>query len=296
MSLTNPKTVVTEERLAEFYQGIFPYLGGMPEILANKFSKSDMYSTTEKMVGQWTDNKPLYQKTFTGNSPNADFSQLEFATLPADAELFWITDAFLFASGSACVSANGMAYSAEVTKATVVFRCWISSVTKKIMMTVGAEAYRNKPCYVTVLYTKTTDSAISIGNDTDYSTTEKIVGTWITGKPIYQKTLKITDLSSITSTARNWYEVYTDSSVSYGMVNVIDAGTFIVTEVNNVKYYSDTDEYINEGTPAMYTSIRPEVANATGALTIRVLNSGATPIYTNTAVLYVTLQYTKTTD
>ena len=28
MSLTNPKSVVTEERLEEFYIGILPYLGG----------------------------------------------------------------------------------------------------------------------------------------------------------------------------------------------------------------------------------------------------------------------------
>ena len=40
--------------------------------------------------------------------------------------------------------------------------------------------------YITVYYTKTTDSAISIGSDTDYSTEEKIIGTWIDGKPIYR--------------------------------------------------------------------------------------------------------------
>ena len=65
MSLTNPKDVVTEERLKDFYDGIYPYLGGMPEILANKFSRSDIYSTTEKIIGQWIDGKPLYQKIVT---------------------------------------------------------------------------------------------------------------------------------------------------------------------------------------------------------------------------------------
>ena len=36
-------------------------------------------------------------------------------------------------------------------------------------------------------FTKTTDSPIAIGSDTDYSTDEKIVGTWIDGKPLYQR-------------------------------------------------------------------------------------------------------------
>ena len=62
MSLTNPNKIVTEERLAEFYGEILPYLGGMPEILANKFDKGNLYSTNEKIVGSWIDGKPVYQK------------------------------------------------------------------------------------------------------------------------------------------------------------------------------------------------------------------------------------------
>lgn len=37
------------------------------EILSNP---SMVYSTTEKVVGKWTDGKPIYQKTFTGNAPS----------------------------------------------------------------------------------------------------------------------------------------------------------------------------------------------------------------------------------
>jgi hypothetical protein len=49
-------------------------------------------------------------------------------------------------------------------------------------------------CYITVQYTKTTDSANSFkyGDPNEYSTTEKIVGTWIDGKPLYQKTISYT--------------------------------------------------------------------------------------------------------
>ena len=68
MSVQNPERVVTKQDLADFYQCILPYLGGMPDILANKFSKGDMYSTDGKMIGQWIDGKPLYSKTKTMSS------------------------------------------------------------------------------------------------------------------------------------------------------------------------------------------------------------------------------------
>lgn len=168
MSLTNPNKVITEERLSAFYQDILPYLGGMPEILANKFSKGDLYSTDEKMIGVWTNNKPLYQKVFVTTSaitlnPNG---YTRVFTPPANIEevvdmqcnssqfhfWYWGTDCGTFASTYAGLN---------VVAAGTSF---------------------------TLQYTKTTDSAISIGVDTDYSTTEKIVGTWIDGSYIYKKT------------------------------------------------------------------------------------------------------------
>lgn len=134
MPLTNPNKVVTEERLSEFYGQILPYMGGMPDVLANKFSKGDLYSTDEKMVGQWTDGKPLYQKTVAtgGNVPSG---------------------------------------------ATLIQRT-------------------TQTGYDTILYTKTTDSPIAIGSDTDYSTDEKIVGTWIDGRPVWQKTYTVSSVTS----------------------------------------------------------------------------------------------------
>lgn len=62
MAVSNPDRVVTKQDLADFYGEILPYLGNMPEILATKFSKSDLYDSTEKIIGKWIDGKPLYQR------------------------------------------------------------------------------------------------------------------------------------------------------------------------------------------------------------------------------------------
>lgn len=55
MSLTNPKTVVTEERLAEFYQAILPYIGGIE--VDNVLSSSSENPVQNKIITGALDNK-----------------------------------------------------------------------------------------------------------------------------------------------------------------------------------------------------------------------------------------------
>ena len=195
MSLTNPNDVITEARLAEFYGQILPYLGGMPEMVANKFSKGDLYSTDEKMIGQWIDGKPIYKKTISTNissfvSGGNSYKYYDISSLNVDKPLgfsaiakildMWYTlpDMELGETGF-----NGN-YSVSFT-----FRSGNNGV---VLWAQQANMARISDIIFTLTYTKTTDSAIAIGNDTDYSTTEKIVGTWIDGKPLYQKTFSTT--------------------------------------------------------------------------------------------------------
>jgi len=181
MSLTNPNTVVTEQRLNEFYKGILPYLGGMPEMVANKFSKGDLYSTDEKMIGQWVDGKPLYQKTIEVNVTTSTNQGANIYTGEISLSTFFdfstIDNMFFDIEHSFYVLGNvrGFVYGWVVKEASTV-----------LIGTLYARS--NVPSKLTFQYTKQSDSPISIGNDTDYSTEEKIIGTWIDGKPLYQKT------------------------------------------------------------------------------------------------------------
>lgn len=180
MSLQNPNNVVTEERLAQFYQQILPYLGGMPDVLANKFNRADLYSTDEKLIGRWIDGKPLYQKVVSVPSTstvwgtiytveNADYLKvIQARYYYGTAETNWIN----------MNMANG--------NDTLILA---TSDNNIVMNSRGFTYGETHPVEMILQYTKTTDSAVEIGDDTDYSTTEKIVGTWIDGKPIYQKTI-----------------------------------------------------------------------------------------------------------
>lgn len=59
---------IVEQAISDYHESILPYLNGQVPVIANKFDKTNLYSTDEKIVGTWIDGKPLYQKTFTGLS------------------------------------------------------------------------------------------------------------------------------------------------------------------------------------------------------------------------------------
>ena len=172
-------------------------------VVANKFNKADLYSTTEKVVGCWTDGRPIYQKTFTGTIPNAttvgtgvsstisvgasvqDYIKLDFrfiASSKNQMDLSIYSDAQIGVSQSGDVNFNGIRLYGSPNSATN---------NKNCIVVINSNTSSNGLSYtVTARYTKTTDSANSFkyADENDYSTSEKIVGTWIDGKPIYQRT------------------------------------------------------------------------------------------------------------
>lgn len=180
MSLTNDQ--ITAKNFQEFYAQIRPYLNGQVPPVFNKFSKSDLYSTDEQLVGRWINGKPVYQKV-------VEFSSQK--TIGTS----WIDVGVNISDGETVVYSCGM-YGTENPVS------WVSAkiTSNKLYVTsAGITSYIDK---IIIQYTKTTDSLVSIGNDTDYSTTEKIVGTWIDGKPVYQKTINFTTPSSINTDSK----------------------------------------------------------------------------------------------
>jgi len=257
MSLTNPRSVITEQRLNDFYKGILPYLGGMPEMLANKFSKGDLYSTDEKMIGQWIDGKPIYEKvlrpssdiTITTSMTNIhDVSDLNIETL-----------------------VEGAVHRFPNQGTSMLETDYDSGYIRAKALGVNLPYYTNG--FTVIQYTKTTDTAISIGDDTDYSTEEKIIGTWIDSKPIYQKTISCGALPNNTS-----------KSVAHGISNI--------SKVIRVNGYSlrTSDS----------TLIPIPFVTGTGTTQVGVIITGTNIIFdvssdrSTFTETYVTLQYTKT--
>lgn len=151
-----------------------------------------IYSDTERVVGVWRDNKPLYAKTyhFTGGWVNDNWTDMiDLSGLNIDA--------FVKSDFSVSRVNNNLQYTGNGS---------IRPESSGQNNTISARYYNNHlqlmvnnysdivRLDVTILYTKTTDSAGSGNWNTDgvptvhYSTSEQVIGTWIDGKPLYQCT------------------------------------------------------------------------------------------------------------
>lgn len=248
--------IATKADLQRMYNKMLPYLGGMPEMVANKFSRGDLYSTDEKMIGQWIDGKPLYQKCYTGTMPTTastwgtliELSGAQF--IDADIYVTREGDTNIAKIGNSLGNDGGTFYlQPSINKIAIYPVSWMV----------------NRPYYAITKYTKTTDSPISIGSDTDYSTEEKIVGTWIDGKPLYQKTIYISSFPENT-------------------------GSF-VHNIANIEHVTDVSAcmFVSNGGIRVFKG-RAEI-NANNS-SINITGSQGYSEYTG----YSTIQYTKTTD
>ena len=151
----------------------------------------------------------------------------------------------------------------------------------------------NYPCYFTSRPTNTSvlfciaTKNIYLNPSLDFSTSEKVVGTWISGKPVYQKTIQIPSSS--------WK--VGESSYTHGIADVdsiwYDLGNSYVALGNNTYWALASANNINNtsSTWKLFTVwVNPT------ACSISIGQSFITQATSTPSTLYVTLRYTKTTD
>lgn len=155
-----------------------------------------IYSTEEREVGVWIDNKPLYAKTYNFNSfvriTNSGKDISQYIDNRNDIEIL----------------VRGEGFGDDITQAIQSVALWVGYSTRGIIIAYCAEG-ATVNC-VTLYYTKTTDIAGSAQYTTlgvpahHYDGNEKIIGTWF-GATLYEKTINTTvsppyssiDLSSL---------------------------------------------------------------------------------------------------
>ncbi len=223
-----------------------------------------IYSDTERVVGAWRDNKPLYQRTFVFETPVA-VSYSSFTDTTIDS-----TDIENIVDNHA-THADGTNYGSL-----------IADPTRQSHTKVGLQTNRNgnnaNVKTLTIRYTKISDSAGSGNWNTDgvptvhYSTSEQVIGTFIDGKPIYQCTwtgTKSTNSEEVVISGLTTLDTLVDSKVIF-------KGN---TGAQIAQYFRDSSDfgrcwYDNNG-------IHMDLGNSY-------------PI--RPVTWYITLSYTKTTD
>lgn len=225
-----------------------------------KIFSSDLdYSTEEQLTGKrWIDGKPIYQKTIKYEG----VLQTNVCIYQDDniAEIINVFNKYFY-------DTNFSVWNSEISG---IYQTNIINRGNRLYGDI-ASAYDNRitKSRCTIQYTKTTDTELSpvslpkIKSIHNYSTEEQIVGTWIDGKPIYEKVI----LYDTTLSNNNWIEI-----------------PELIDDKNNIiNVFAMHDGSYN---PLM-GNIDKKASNY-----VRVWNMRNTIYYSK----YIVIQYTKTTD
>ena len=255
-----------------------------------KIPRESIYSTTEKVVGCWTDGRPVYQKTIETTTPTTTTTGTMVNTMVSTG----ISNIRQVVQITAYTVRNNSYFSVPMTiensnRLTIGMRTNSASTDpNKLSISNSVAEWSGLPLYVTIQYTKTTDAANSFnyGDPNEYSTTEKIVGTWTDGKPLYQKT--------ITGTMPT---VTTDGSFVHSFVSVGSS----VNEFIRLDAMMKTSGYLfaplerdsstsNGMVQAYVSGMNNSYATSSDRNKIRISNSA---VNFSGYTVYITAQYTK---
>ena len=236
-------------------------------------SEPVIYSLDEREVGVWTDGKPLYKRTLA--YAKSDISSGD-NTITHGISNFgisvWLEGFVIYIDG------NGVTLPAVGANNDWSARAYDFGTTT-FALTIGSGMYNNLTTsgyaiFITVYYTKTTDTPGS-GTWTPsgvkaehYLTTEHVIGTWLDGSTVYER------------------------SIDLGSFSVSSGGNHTVESSTDINLLIDYDGYIVES-GTMYALPDPSVR-------IKV-DSSKNLIFTGTASWYVssgylTIRYTKSSS
>ena len=224
----------------------------------------------EREVGVWIDGKPLYEKTiqFSSNLSSSGIYNHQHGIPNIDL----VTDLFGFG-----YTQSGNTYPINNGRNGNLLGAWANSTY--VSLYIGNNDLWSGDWTVTLRYTKTTDApgqGLWAGNGAmahHYSTDEVIVGTWIDGKPLYEKTIYIASVTSGTSYQHN-------------ISNVKDISIYEIRAKRNTGWYSSG--HIFQDSMNKITESFSVIPSSTALYAY---------LFGNTITdCYVTVRYTKTTD
>lgn len=165
-----------------------------------------IYSEDEREIGVWIDGKPLYEKVFTMNQITVSSSWVNTTIDTTDIDT--IASAFGIAPDGTFYS--GLDGDPTTSSHTVLsLRSYATSYIVKLILQ----------------YTKISDTAGS-GQWTPqgvpahhYSTDEQVVGTWIDGSAVYEKTFELSDRTSVKN---DYSTIIISDTTTYAINNIID--------------------------------------------------------------------------
>lgn len=237
-----------------------------------------IYSLEEREIGVWTDGKPLYEKT------------IDFGALPNNTTKtvsYNISDLDYFVKIQ-CVAHNqngsrNIPFVDDVYKSGDVLLDTIKS--SGVIRIISHNDLSSLTGEVTLQYVKTTDTAGS-GSWTPqgvpthhYSTDEQVIGTWIDGSTLYEKTVYIASLPSTTAQTNYAHNINNiDKITNYDGIIQFNNATNITAKFDRIGTSTNVLDFGN--------TLAMTVTNENIAIIVGKDRSACSA--------YITIQYTKT--
>ena len=164
----------------DFLDAIKPFLNYQLYDMSGMGVEAFRFSTDEKPVGQWTDGKILYQRTFsfsTGTISSSTPTDVTIASLGNTINVVNIFGVAPWGSGGSS-GTNGIN---GVAPNNVKDGCRVTVTNGNLVFQAIGNWFSNQTALVTIQYTKTTDSPLS--------SDEKFAGVTSGGEVIYERTI-----------------------------------------------------------------------------------------------------------
>lgn len=262
---------------------VYGLMQGSPITFLSEYA-SACYDTNEREVGCWIDGKPIYQRTVEISNVSYDSNWHDVAHGISNVE------SIVQIKGIIKTTSNYF-YNCDVARPNTNLGVIIEVTSTNISY---LNSYVDNPdkLYVTLLYTKTTDTAGSgkltpTGFETHhYSTNEQIVGTWIDGKPLYEVTVEV-DNPTINSYST---KKYVEAPYSSSVIDFAKCVSCTVYDSTDSRWYTLPYERMLSSENINIQAMR--LSNGSFAMTAHWDSSNS---YNVTKIRY-TIQFTKTTD
>ena len=245
-------------------------------------TEHQVYSTAEQKIGVWMDQKPLYRKVVDcGAMPNASIKTVAHGIANID-KYIDVTGYFYNDAGDEDGAFMPFAMGSPNTSGPIASSFVGIWAQTKTTLSIGTGNDRSLyKGFAIIKYTKTTDTATSPKVPYEplheWSTEEKLVGYWIDGKAVYEKTV---DCGALSAGSQN---------IAHG-----------ITNLDTVISYNGTCIRSDDNRSIPTSSIQNNAARNVGIAGVTsqniIIHVGSEYISTNVLKdCYVTLRYTKTT-
>ena len=195
-----------------------------------------LYDTKEKVVGKWIDGKPIYEKVIYVDIVDRDWHNIQ---MDVSIDNIIKLKGILYRGDNYFMELQGNIYPNDVERGMVYYNKNDNYIKYVVLYSFVdlSSAY----LYITIQYTKTTDEEnsfnigmvenINLEQNIDfsniYSTDERIVGSWVNGKPVYQKVINLSETIVLQS------YVWTNVFMIENMEKIIDIECIIGTVLND---------------------------------------------------------------